>query len=250
MKNVTAIIQARRGSKRLSAKVLADICGVPMLMHIVNRVKCSKRVTDIVVATTGEPIDDSIEEFCKSEKIMCFRGSELNVLERYYEAAKVVGSEIVVRLTGDNPLVEPSFIDICTDKLVDENLDYISVSGCPLGCGVEVFTVESLEEAFFSAKEIYQQEHVTPYIYDNPKLFTFSSYTPDAKYIAPDLRLTVDEKQDLELMNLIYKKFYKKGTIIALPEVIEYLRQNIHISEINKNIKQKDYKEYEGNDKG
>lgn len=245
MKNITAIIQARMGSKRLYSKVLKNICDVPMLKHISDRVKTAQRLNKIVVATTDEPADAAIEDFCQENDILCFRGSSANVLKRYYDAAEAFGGQAIVRITGDNPLVEPHFIDACIDKLIKENLDYISVGGCPLGCGVEAFRFTALEEAYFCAKEIYQEEHVTPYIYDNPELFKVGEYAVEPEYNAPDFRLTVDELKDFELMKHIYSKFYKKGEIVSLKDVIAYLKANIGISKKNKDVKQKHYKEYE-----
>lgn len=248
MKNITAIIQARMGSKRLYSKVLKSISDMPMLAHILSRVKCAHRINKIVVATTAEAADNAIEKFCQENGVLCFRGSSSNVLKRYYDAADEFGGQAIVRLTGDNPLVEPQLIDACVDKLIKENLDYISVSGCPLGCGAEVFRFTALEEAFFSAKEIYQEEHVTPYIYDNPALFKIGQYEVEPKFAAPDLRLTVDEREDMLLMNHLYSKFYKAGEIVSLPDVITYLKENPKISNINSEIKQKHYKEFEKNE--
>lgn len=242
MKTVS-IIQARYSSERLPGKVLLDICGKPMLWHIVQRIKYVKGQDGIVVAVSTNQNDQKIIKLCQSAKIHWYQGSEHDVLSRFIEVGKREKADIIIRVTGDNPLVEPLFIEEALKQFKTENLDYVSVKGCPLGCGIEVISGKALKVAEIEGKEKYHREHVTPYIYEHKERFKTSEYLVPEMFKRPELRLTVDEKEDLELIREIYNHLYREGQIVSLKEALGFLDKRQDMKAINKKIRQKLYKE-------
>lgn len=241
--NVYIIIQARMNATRLPGKVLKNLCGFPMLYHVIERCRNSKRVDNVIVATTVSSNDDAIVSFCKKNDISYFRGSEHNVLERYYDCARRFKSSIIIRVCADNPLVDPAIIDFCIEELNDsDDIDYVSSSPSgkfPLGLNVEAFFFEALEKAYNCAREPYEKEHVTPYIWENKnKEFKIKSLTAPSEY-ARGYRLTVDYPEDLRVMEILYEKFYKPGSIVSVPAALKFLDEHPEISSINANCEQK-----------
>jgi spore coat polysaccharide biosynthesis protein SpsF len=163
MPKALCIIQARMGSTRLPGKVMKQINGKSVLWHVYSRVRRSKKIDQIVIATTNLPNDDAIVEFCKTEKIECFRGEEKNVLSRYYHAAKQYHGETIVRITSDCPLIEPRIIDL---MLTNYRSEWAYYSNChplrsvPIGLDVEISNYRFIEQAYLESKDLYEQEHV------------------------------------------------------------------------------------------
>ena len=245
---IGVIIQARMGSERLPGKVLIDIAGKPMLWHVVERVKSAKTIGKIIIATTTDPEDDKIEDLAKKENWLLYRGSKNDVLGRYYEAAKKFGIDVIVRVTSDCPLIDPFIIDLCVEKFLAGDYDFISnydkdSSTFPRGLDVRVFSFSALEKAYQNAKNPYEREHVTPYIFENAnKEFRLGPVIEASGKYKGNYRLTVDYPEDLELMEKIYGKFYKPGEIIDIKEVISYLSENPGLSGLNEKRQQKSYK--------
>lgn len=210
---VVAIIQARMGSTRLPEKVLLKIAGYPMLEHVVNRTKMAASLDSVVVATSTEPQDDAIANYCDETSVTCFRGSESDVLDRYYEGARAVGADTIVRITADCPLIAPEVIDRVVRRYRESSADYatnILYYTYPDGLDVEVFSYGALERAWESAKTNYEREHVTPYIQECDEfnclnvenlvdLSEYSFYDEDQV-----LRWTVDYPSDIEFVRDIY----------------------------------------------
>jgi len=239
--NIVAIIQARMGSTRLPGKILEDIEGKPMLWHVVNRIGFSKMINKIVVATTLNKIDDLVENLCKKNNVDCYRGSEVDVLDRYYNAAKEWCADVVVRITSDCPLIDPMVADkVILAYLKNEN----SFDGSsntikrtyPHGLDVEVISYDTLERACEEAKKDYQREHVTIYIYENPSKFKILNVENNKDLSC--LRWTVDEKKDLEFVREIYKLLHNKSMFL-MDDIIDLLERNPSIKEINKDVEQK-----------
>src|SRR5208282_1417599 len=162
-----AIIQARMGSSRLPGKSLAEIEGRPMLWHVIQRVKRASLVDRVVVATSTAPADDVIEKMCQENGVPCYRGSENNVLDRYYHAARAEKAAQVVRITADCPLIDPELIDQVVSRFQTGDLDYASntmVRTYPDGLDTEVFSFSALERAWHEAVKDSEREHVTPYL--------------------------------------------------------------------------------------
>jgi spore coat polysaccharide biosynthesis protein SpsF len=236
---IVAIIQARMGSTRLPGKVLMDLNGVPMLKYQVGRIKQSKLIDQVVVATSTLPQDDEIAIFCKKYNIAFFRGSENDVLSRYYDAATEYNADTIVRLTADCPLLDPDVIDRTIALFQQDNLDYAANtvppenSQYPDGSDVEVFSMSALKRAHQEATSEEDREHVTFYFWKSKQKKTFKtaqlSNTEDwSKY-----RFTVDYPEDYEVVQRIDKELKKKKQFGSLQEIIEILKNYSEIIELN-----------------
>ena len=243
---VTAIIQARMGSTRLPGKVLIDVCGKPVLWHMLNRLRLSDNIGDIVLAIPESAHDNKLEDFAKESGFQCFRGSEEDVLSRYYEAAVRFGADIVVRLTADCPLVDPRVTDRIVKEHLNSGADYTSniiKRTYPQGLDTEVFNYDVLEKVSKEAKQGYEREHVTPYIYRHPEIFKLKSVEASGKLGRPDLRLTVDTEEDLRLMREIFHRLYHQEQVFYIEDVIDLLDEYPELKAINAHIKQKRFSE-------
>jgi spore coat polysaccharide biosynthesis protein SpsF len=230
------------GSTRLPGKVLKDIEGKSMLWHVINRVNYSNLIDEIVIATTDAKEDDEIEKFCKNNDFYFYRGSQEDVLDRYYQTAKFYKVDLIVRITADCPLISPEIIDKVIKYYLDnkEKVDYVSNTlerTYPRGMDVEVFSFKALETAWQKAKKQHQREHVTPYIYENSDTFNLSCIKNE-KDLSP-LRLTVDEEKDLELVKEIYKRLDRKGSIFYLKDIVKLLAKHPELKLMNEEVKQK-----------
>lgn len=233
------------GSTRLPGKIMKDLAGKPILWHVINRVAMAKNVDKIVVATTANPEDNIVENFCINNNFLFYRGSADDVLGRYYEAARIFGGDIIVRVTADCPLVDPNIIDLNIKTFKKIKCDYIS--DVPPGDqpsfrnqDVEVISFYALKTAFKNATNNLEREHVTPYIWHNKhKEFIIGPFVVvDSKYNR-DYRLVVDYPEDFELLEKIYKKFYNNQQIVDILEVYNFLDNNSEWLLINKHCKQK-----------
>lgn len=236
---VNAIIQARCGSTRFPNKVFADIDGHPLLWHVVDRLKYTNLINDIIVATTVNSNDDIIEEWCKKESVYCFRGSEADVLERYYCASKAFPSDVIVRVTADDPFKEPRVIDEVIKKLLDEKLDLSTNNfppSFPEGLDCEAFTFRVLELMEKSTCDPFEREHVTQYVYHNPQMFKVGNVSNDNQLSI--YRWTIDNQEDYEMVNSIYENRdpNSKG-ILLMDEILNILNAHPEISSINSKVK-------------
>jgi len=245
-KKIIAIAQARVGSTRLPGKILMPLCGEPALKHFINRVKQSKLIDVLVIATSTLPQDDKVEQFCLASDVACFRGSEQDVLDRYYQASLVYKADIYVRLTADCPLIDSNVIDDTIRHFLNSTYDYVANGESPdkgltfpRGMDCEVFTNELLQEAWQVAIEPYEREHVTPYMY---KCHTNWAYylNPNEVENVAGIRLTLDTPQDYELILTIYKGLYD-GTHneFNLAKILGFLANNPDLIKINENVIQK-----------
>jgi spore coat polysaccharide biosynthesis protein SpsF len=191
------IIQARMGSSRLPGKVLRPIGGRPLLEHVVGRLVLLRRPATVVVATSDLPQDDAIAEFCRTLAVQCFRGSERDVLARYYNCAKQYGFEHIVRLTADNPFTDIEELDRLIDKHLQEaNAFTHSFGQLPVGVGAEIFTFQALERSHEEGYASHHREHVDEYLLENPGLFRQGVLEVPSAKNKPELRLTVDTEED------------------------------------------------------
>ncbi len=238
---VVAIVQARTGSTRLPEKVLKKICDIPVLIHVIRRLEKCSNLNDIVIATTINENDDKIIDILKFEKVKKFRGSEEDVLDRYYKAATENNADVIVRITSDDPLIDYNLVDEIINKLIKENTDYSCNNmprTYPIGLDCECFTFKALEMAWKNAVEKREREHVTPYIREHEELFT-KSFVINNKNWA-NIRLTLDTEEDFILINTIYSHLYnKKKYNFCLHDIMELFDKYQKLQEINKNIKQK-----------
>jgi len=241
-KKIVAIIQARMGSSRLRGKVLMPIVGKPMLWHIFNRVKAAKLIDRIVIATSTESEDDKITNFCIKHNIEVFRGSRDDVLERYYLAAKKYKADIVVRITADCPLIDPKIIDKTIKFYIDDSYDLAGIATgagasqkkinkFPDGLDCTVFSMESLETSNKNAADKDDREHVTLYITKRPKEFKIGTLNSSKDY--SNVRLTVDHKEDLKLVRIIYKELYPTNKVFGLFDIIGLIKDRPELLKIN-----------------
>jgi len=240
---IVAIIQARMTSSRLPGKVLIDIAGFPMLYHVIKRVSLAKLVDQVVVATTDDPADNQIEDFCNSNSILCFRGQPFDVLDRYYQAASNFQAEIIVRITADCPIMDPTLIDSLIQSFLDLDVDFAAnrlpppwKRTFPIGLDIEIVYFKALEKAWKEAESQFEREHVMPYLYDQPGRFKIllAHHEPDFG----EKRWTVDTPQDLELINKIFESFSPRIDFSWL-EVIDLFKSQPDLERINAGISAK-----------
>jgi glutamate-1-semialdehyde aminotransferase/spore coat polysaccharide biosynthesis protein SpsF (cytidylyltransferase family) len=222
---VIAIVQARMGSTRLPGKSLAEICGHPMLWHVVARARRSRLVNKVVVATTDQAADDPIALMCRDEEIPCFRGSEGDVLDRFYRTAQAHSADVVVRITADCPLIDPAVIDEIVSRFKQSDCDYVSNTfryTFPDGLDTEVFSFEALERAWREARKPAEREHVTPYL--RTGRFRTANVESDTPAGGDHQRWTVDHPSDLEFVRGIYAEFSGKNDF-GFRDVLDLLRK-------------------------
>ena len=224
---IIAIIQARMGSSRLPNKTLMEIDGTPSLKFMINRVKKSKIIDKIIVATTNSERDNEIVDFCKDNDILFHRGSEGDVLDRYYQTAKEYKATTVVRLTSDCPLIDHNLIDKTINLYKQKKVDYASNAvppdkkKYPDGSDVEVFSFEALEKSWNEATDLKDREHVTFFMWKNED--DFKTIMLDNKHDWGKYRITVDYIEDLELVRKIVIKLNDNNLYGSTKEIIEII---------------------------
>lgn len=261
------------GSSRLPGKVLLDIAGQPMLVHVVERTRRAETVAEVVVATTQDPADDPIEALCHTRGYACFRGSTFDVLDRYYQAARFSKAEIIVRVTADCPVIDPQVIDetvygLLGSREIPDDLSLVRYDFTanrlpppwsrtyPIGLDTEVCIFPALERAWREAVEIFHREHVMPYLYDHSsvvdsRLASAPDFRPPSPgpagfrvlqlHHTPDygsLRWTVDTLEDLHLMREIFARFHGRNDFSWL-EVLDLFQGEPELATINLNVKHK-----------
>lgn len=239
---VVAIIQARMGSTRLPGKVLKTILGKPVILWDLERVSLSKLINDIVVAIPVGKENDIIADTIQNHnpRILISRGSEDDVLDRYYNAAKKSKAEIVVRITSDCPLIDPIVVDKVIEQFLNIDCDYCSNSlkrTYPRGLDTEVFSFDVLAKAWREAKKDYEREHVTPYIIENPEKFKLINVSNDIDL--SQHRWTLDMKEDFEFIKEVYQKIYPEKHIFFMDDILELLNREPELIDINKHVEQK-----------
>ncbi len=242
-----AIIQARMGSSRLPGKVLKDIGGKPMLLWAVERARRATRVDAVGVATTDDPADDPIAALCTAHEIPVFRGSVFDVLDRFYRAAQAFRADVVVRVTGDCPLIDPGVMDETIAAFFESGVDFAAnrlpppwKRTYPIGLDTEVCSFAGLERAWREAAEPYEREHVMPYFYDQDGRFRVRVVDHDPDYGA--LRWTVDTPADLELLRQIVERFEGREDFSWL-EVLELVQREPELTRINADVAAKQTQE-------
>jgi spore coat polysaccharide biosynthesis protein SpsF len=255
---VVAIIQARMSSTRLPGKVLLDIVGQPMLARVVARTSRAATVHQVIVATTRDASDDPVVGFCDSMGISYTRGSQHDVLDRYYQAASQAEANVVVRITADCPVIDPVLIDQCVEVLLESSFDFTCnrlpppfTRTYPIGLDTEVCTFAALEAAWRSATETFHREHVVPFLYEgvrleprNPQLSV--GVSPRSFHIAllnhvPDygaMRWTVDTSEDLAFMRQVYARFGGRDDF-SWQDVLALVQSEPELAAINASVQHK-----------
>lgn len=226
-------------SWRLPGKVLMEVQGTPLLSYLMTQLRQVQKAQSITIATSTHPMDEAIALFCKKEGIHCFRGSEENVLERYFFSAKDSKADGVVRITADCPLIDPNIVDDCIQVYLNGSFDY--VSNClnrsyPRGMDTEVFSIKTLTTAYERAKSQEEKNHVTQYIYTHPKEFSIGElrHKEDLSFH----RWTVDEKSDFTLIEKIINSLLENDMECSMPNILALFKKHPEWIDINKDIKQ------------
>jgi spore coat polysaccharide biosynthesis protein SpsF len=270
--NTIAIIQARRAASRLPDKVLLDIGGEPMLVRVVERTKRAKTLDGVVVATSTDASDDAIEALCRQRGYALTRGSMFDVLDRYYQAARLYRADIIVRITADCPVIDPDVIDETVGALFGEYNPSIVVmepvsAGSqiphsqfllpvfdftanrlpppwrrtyPIGLDTEVCTFSALETAWKEAVQPHQREHVMPFLYEQPERFRIR--VVDCPIDQGALRWTVDTSEDMALVRRIYDHFGGRDDFSWL-DVLSLVQSQPDLGQINAAVQHKDYRQ-------
>ena len=232
------IMQARMGSSRLPGKVLKQVCGRTLLELQYERIQAASTVNRIIIATTIGELDEAIFELCQGAHMECYRGSENDVLDRYYQAACQAGSaqdDAVIRVTADCPLLDPEVLDQVVKLFWAKGVDYASNVNPPTfpdGLDVEIFKYEALVKAWREAKLTSEREHVTPYLRNHPEIFSQVNYNREVDL--SQLRLTVDEPEDLEIIRFIYDDLYQQKRIFLLADILQLIDANPQLQDLDR----------------
>lgn len=232
---VVAIVQARCGSTRFPNKVFAELSGHSLIFHVINRLRFAKTIDEIVLATTVNSLDDKLEKWARQQGVKVYRGSENDVLNRYFMAAQSADADVVVRITADDPFKEPELIDRAVCTLIEMKSDFVCNNNPPTypeGLDVEVFTMEALSRAEQNSTNEFEREHVTQYFYRNPSIFKIVniSHLDNLSY----LRWTIDTDKDFLMSHQVYSRLYhNESTIFHMEDILNLLKQQPEIAEIN-----------------
>lgn len=241
---VVIINQARMTSTRLPGKILKTVLGKSLLEYQIERLQRVKLADELVIATTTNYTDDPIVELCDRAGVSYYRGSEEDVLARYYEAAKQHQADVIVRVTSDCPLIDPEIIDHVIQTYFDHQCDYASNSlerTYPRGMDTEVFSFESLSQAYSDAIAKPDREHVTPFLHQQPERFKIIPVLNSENY--SHHRWTVDTQEDFDLIKNILEAIYPQQPHFTMEDCLNLLNAHPEWQSINVHIEQKKYRE-------
>lgn len=234
---ICALIQVRMKSKRLPKKALVDIEGYTAIERVVNNLNPSKYIDEIILATTTNNEDDPIEELAKNKGLPFFMGDEDNVVKRFIGAAEKFNADIVVRVTGDCPLISYEIVDYLVVNHLNKGADYtgIETNEAPIGTGSEIITLSALKKLTTVNVDLNYSEYMTFYFRNNPDFFSINIVSCPKKYSRPNYRMTLDYPVDLEFFRVIFKKFQPGSGAIPLAKTISFLDEHPEVVAINKN---------------
>ena len=230
-KSAAIILQARNKSTRLPFKVTKDLGGRPLLLFLIERLKRAKTVDDIIIATTEDISDDSIVDLARDSGLIFVRGSANNVLSRYVQASNKTKANTLIRITGDSPFVDPLLIDSAVTLFLENNFDYISNTNPPTypdGLDIEVFSRKALMLCNQFSSTPYEKEHVTPWMRQNSQI---SKFKIKSEKDFSNIRLTVDEPEDLEVIRKIVHTF-KNNSNFSWNQVIKLYEKSCYFQPI------------------
>lgn len=234
---IVCCVQVRMGSTRLPGKAMLSILGQPVIWHVINRLRYSKLIDEIVISTSKNPLDDVIENFARSNGIHCYRGKENDLMDRLYQTARLFNADAIVRITADCPLIDPRVVDMVIQKFLENvgKIDYVSNTikrTFPDGLDTEVISYEALQKAWQEVTDEFWREWVTMYFVENPQKFRLMNveYFQDLS----KLRWTLDYIEDLEFIREVYRHLYSDSKkIFYMEEILKLLEQHPEIAEIN-----------------
>lgn len=232
-----AIVQARMASSRLPGKVMREVMGKPLIALMLERLKLSQKINKIIVATSTDASNDVLCTFLKTQDIEIYRGREEDVLDRFYQAAKLYSAQTVIRVTADCPLIDPKIVDQVVEKYETNSFDYVATAsdapGYPDGLDVEVFSFAALEDAWKDADKASDREHVTPYIKTSGR-FRRGILRPDLDHCGE--RWTVDNEEDLIVVKNILESLYRPGKYFGMQDVLDYKKRDPEAFKMNRHL--------------
>lgn len=240
--NIVATIEARMTSSRLPGKVLMEALGKPMLAYQVERLTAVPSINAIVLATTSNAVDHALDAFAAQNDILCWRGSEDDVMQRVIDAASFAKADVVVEITGDCPLIDPEIVEQVIQTFLSNTAEYVNnvqVRSYPDGMDTQVFRLEVLQRSASMTNDHLDREHVTLHIRNNPGQFSHLNLVAPTSLHWPDLGLTLDEKADYKLLKSIIEKLYPVDPLFSCQDIIKLLRENPEMVELNKDVKRK-----------
>jgi spore coat polysaccharide biosynthesis protein SpsF len=232
------------GSSRLPGKVLADVQGMPALSRLLARLRRCRTLDDIVLATTVDKTDDTLEAWAQENGVACFRGSVADVLERVVRAQQMMGSDIVVEITGDCVLTDPMIVDLGVETYFANSCDIVSTDGpfpsWPMGQCVQVFSLAALEEVERTSSDTAVREHVSLYFYEHPERYRLIQLVAPRQWQAPDVRTQLDYPDDLRFVNEVHRRLAPgHGPCFGIDPLTELLRREPAIAAINAHCREK-----------
>jgi len=236
---IVTVIQARTGSTRLPHKVLMSLCGKPLLVRMVERVMSAQLAGTVVVATSTDKSDNTIEEICKAEGIECFRGELNDLLDRHYQTAKKYNADAVAKIPSDCPLIDPEIIDKVFKFYIDNIDKYDFVSNLhpatyPDGNDVEIMSFKTIETAWKEAERKLEREHTTPFIWENPEKFRIGNVLWETGFnYSAKHRWTIDYEEDYIFIRTVYEELYKKNPKFSINNILNLLKDKPFIYDIN-----------------
>lgn len=244
-KIVALVIEARMTSSRLPGKVLLPAAGFSLFEHLIFRLKKVNNADKIILATTTNPTDDILVQKAQEIGVEVFRGSESNVTDRVIKASRQVGADLIVEITADNPIIDHMVIEQVINTYLYNDFDYVSndlVNTYPVGMNTRIFSLELLEKSFNNSSDPYEQEHVTYSILKNKEHLKLGNlYALSCQYM-PSLELTVDEKEDYEIVKKIIENLFSIDTTFSVSKIIKYIQQNPEVALINQKTKRTNWK--------
>ncbi len=234
---IAAIVQARMMSTRLPKKILMEAVGKSLLSLMIERLKHSEYIKEVIIATTTNPKDDILAEFCEKNNIPYFRGDEDDVLDRYYQTAKHFNVDTIVRATSDCPLIDPKVTDQVIKFFLEGDYDYVSniaPPSYPDGLDTYAFSFKALEKAWTEAKDKHEREHVTPYFWKHPELFKVANVGQEED-MSQTQRWTIDYQEDYDFLKTVFEELYKEGQVFYMQEVLDLLKRKPEIYALNAN---------------
>lgn len=236
--NTIVIIQARMGSSRLPGKILKKLGESDVLSYVTQRCKQIKGVSEVIVATSVLPQDDAVEQWCTENGVVCFRGSEDDVLDRYVQCAKKYNPDYVMRVTSDCPFVDYEMANEIVALMEKERVDIVDLAGgLPRGLAVELISYKALLSIHEHGKELRHREHVTYYAYEYRDQFTRTVYEVPENRCQPSLRITLDTEEDYALCQAVAGHF--ENLLVSSADVIQYLLEHPEVAQLNAYIEQK-----------
>ena len=240
---VVASIEARMSASRLPGKVLMDVAGAPALERLVRRLTRAECVDAIVLATTTNPADDALADWAEARHLPCYRGSEDDVLDRVVEAQRMMGSEIIVEICGDTPLLDPRVIDTAVTRFLKGDVDVVSNTAkltWPQGIDAQVFRFDALEKIAQTQTDAAVREHVSLYFYEHPETYRIHHLAAPAEETAPEVRLQLDYAEDLDLIRAVYARLEPRfGDGFGVRDILDLLAAEPELAAINAHCREK-----------